>query len=113
MDKYFADYESFTENEISEITAQGITLKNGMYIDFAECAEVWAKVNSLEKSKCVGEREITDWSFTFYTLPKPVMIKFIKKGMLAEFFSKRDTLHRFQYLQNKICEYGYRTFDIS
>lgn len=66
MDKYFADYESFTENEISEITAQGITLKNGMYIDFAECAEVWAKVNSLEKSKCVGEREITDWSFTPY-----------------------------------------------
>ncbi|MBQ9745409.1 MAG: hypothetical protein IJW21_01125, partial [Clostridia bacterium] len=92
---------------------QGIALKNGIYIFFAECAEVWAKLNSLEKSKCVGEREMTGWSFTFYTLPKPVMIKFIKKGRMAEFFSKRDTLHRFHCLQNKICEYGYRTFDMS
>ena len=112
-DNYFADYEAFTENEIFEITEQGIALKNGMYIDFAVCTEVWAEVNSLEKSKCVGEREITDWSFTFYTLPKPIMIKFVEKGILAEFFSKQDILHRFHDLQKKICEHGYRTFDMT
>ena len=29
LDKYFSDYEAFTENEIADIAAQGITLKNG------------------------------------------------------------------------------------
>ena len=111
--KYFSDYEAFTENEILEITSQGISLKNGMYIDFAECAEVWAKVNSLEESKCVGERDIIDGSFTFYTLPKPIMIKFMKKGELAEFFSKNDTRHRFHNLQFKIVECGYQTYDMT
>ena len=111
--KYFSDYEAFTENEILEITSQGISLKNGMYIDFAECAEVWAKVNSPEESKCVGERDIIDGSFTFYTLPKPIMIKFMKKGKLAEFFSKNDTRHRFHNLQFKIVECGYQTYDMT
>lgn len=113
IDKYFSDYEAFTENEIADISAQGITLKNGTYIDFDVCAEVWAKVNSLEKSKCVGEREITDWSFTFYSLPKPIMIKFIEKGRMAELFSKNNTRRRFCNLQLKINELGYKTFDMT
>ena len=115
MDKhqYFSEYEAFTENEILEITAQGISLRNGMYIDFAECAEVWARKNSLEESKCVGEREAADYSFTFYTLPKPIMIKFIPKGKLAEFFSKNNTHERFRALQKKIIECGYNTYDMS
>lgn len=116
-DKYFSDYNAFTENEIHEISAQGIAMKNGMYIDFAECAEVWAKVNSLEESKCVGEcvgeRDSIDGSFTFYTLPKPIMIKFVKKGKLTEFFSPQNTRQRFHNLQFKIVEYGYKSFDVT
>ena len=110
--KYFSDYEAFTENEIFEITAQGISLKNGMYIDFAECTEVWARENSLEESKCVGERDASDYNFTFYTLPKPIMIKFIPKGKLVEFFTNRATYQRFRELQKKIIEFGYRTYDM-
>ncbi|MGM9642221.1 MAG: hypothetical protein ACI3XI_03315 [Eubacteriales bacterium] len=112
-DKYYSDYEAFTENEILEITAQGILLRDGMYIDFAECTEVWAKENSLEESKCVGERDAADYSFTFYSLPKPIMIKFISKGKLAEFFTKRATYRRFRELQKKIIEFGYRTYDMT
>lgn len=112
-DKYFSDYEAFTEHEMLEITAQGIALKNGMYIDFAECAEVWARGNSLEESMCVGERDMIDGSFTFYTLPKPTMIQFIKKGKLAEFFSKNNTRQRFHKLQLKMIEYGFRTYDMT
>ena len=112
-DKYFSDYEVFTENVIFEITAQGITLKNSMFIDFAECAKVWAKVNTLEDSKCVGERDATDYSFTFYALPKPIMIKFIPKGKLVEFFTNHATYRRFRELQKKIIEFGYRTYDMS
>ena len=112
-DKYFSDYEAFTDNEMLEVTSHGIALKNGMYINFAECAEVWAKVNSLKKSKCVGERDATDYSFTFYTLPKPIMIEFIPKGKLSEFFSKKKTYDRFRDLQKKIIECGYRTYDMT
>ena len=102
--KYFSDYEAFTENEIFEITAQGITLKNGMLIDFAECAKVWDKVNSVENIRCVGDRDAADYSFTFYTLPKPIMIKFIPKGKLIEFFTRDATYRRFRALQKKIIE---------
>ena len=112
-DKYFSDYETFTENDMHEITAQGIALKNGMCINFAECVEVWAKVHSLEKAKCVGERDATDYIFTFYTLPKPIMIKFIPKGKLAEFFSKNNAYDRFRDLQKKIIECGNKTYDMS
>ena len=35
-DRYFSEYEAFTENEILEVAAQGIELKNGMYINFAD-----------------------------------------------------------------------------
>ncbi len=113
MDKYFSDYEAFTENEILEITAQGIMLKNGMFIDFAECAEVWDQANSVNGIRCVGDRDALDLSFTFYTLPKPIMIKFISKGKLAEFFSKENTYSRFRDLQKKILEYGYKTYDMT
>ena len=111
--KYLSDYEAFTENEISEVSPKDITLRNGMHIDFIECTKVWAEVNSLEKSTCVGERDIADLSFTFYCLPKPIMIKFIKKGKMYEKFSKRNASYRFHELQNKISEYGFTTFDMS
>ena len=70
-EKYFSNYEAFTENEISEISEYGITLKNGMYIDFDVCASVWAKVNLLKESSCVGERESNDLSFTFIPYLNP------------------------------------------
>ncbi len=112
-EKYFAFYEAFTENEMSHISPKGIALRNGMYIDFIECTKVWAEANALEKTTCVGERDITDLSFTFYSLPKPIMIKFIEKGRLAEIFSKPNAVFRFHDLQNKILEYGFSTFDMS
>jgi hypothetical protein len=112
-EKYFSDYDIYTENEISDISSQGISLKNGNYIDFRECEAVWAKINSFENSKCIGERDICSYSFTFYSMPKPIMIKFIKKSKPAEFFAKEDTRRRFHNLQYKIIDYGYKTFDMS
>lgn len=112
-DTYLADYEAYTENEIAEITDKGIILKNGCRIDFSECADTFKKEHSAEESKCVAERDITDFSFTFYTIPKPTMIKFIEKGKLAELFARKNTRQRFYELQKKIIEFGYKTFDMS
>ena len=111
-DGYFNDYEAFSENEISEITENGIALKNGMYIDFAVCEEVSGKVNRAQNKRCIGEREAADCSFTFYTLPKPIMIKFIPKEKQTELFSENDAQGRFFELQKLIDEFGYKTYDI-
>lgn len=112
-DNYLSDYEVFTESEIVGISAQGIALKNGGYIDFAVCAEVWAKANSVENTACIGDRDISTLCFTFYTLPKPITIQFVKKGRLAEFFSKNNTYQRFHKLQCRIVELGYTTIDMT
>lgn len=110
-DAYFADYEAYTENEIAEVTAKGIILKNGGSIVFAECSETFKIIHSIEENKCVGERDISDFSFMFYTYPKPTMIKYIEKNAFIEFFSKRNTRQRFFELQRKIIEFGYKTYD--
>ncbi len=112
-ESYFADYDSFTENEIAEITRKGISLKNGVFIDFSVCAENFKKANPKSSGKCVGEREITDWSFTFYANPKPIMIIFTPRNKLIEFFSVNDTIKRFHSLQRKINDFGYTTYDMT
>lgn len=111
MDTYFADYEAYSGNDIAEITDKGIILKNGCSIDFSECAETFKIIHSVAESKCIAGRNITDFSFTFYTLPKPTMIKFIEKNAFIELFSKRNTRQRFYELQKKINELGYTTYD--
>ena len=94
-DKYLTDCEVFTGSEIAEISAQGIELKNGMYIDFAVCAEVWAKVNSVENTACIGDRDISALCFTFYSLPKPITIQFVKKEGLQNFAQRRIRMNVF------------------
>ena len=113
MGNYFTSCELFTENDISKIDARGISLKNGMYISFAECAEHWAKMNSCEGSTCIGERDIINFTFTFYALPKPIVIKFIKKRSFFEFFSRCNTRQRFHNLQKSIVQNGYCTYDMT
>ncbi len=111
--EYFSDYEAFTENEISEVTKNGISLRNGMYIDFSVCAENFKKAYPNGSGKCVGEREVADLSFTFYADPKAIMIKFMPRNKLVELFSTNDTLKRFHSLQHKINDFGYTTYDLS
>ena len=113
MSDYFKDYETYSENDIIEITRQGISLKMGRFIVFNECADTYMKAHSTNESKCVGERDVTNNSFTFYTLPKPTMIKFIEKGKLAELLARKNTRQRFFELQKKIIEFGYKTYDES
>lgn len=111
--EYFSDYEAYREDEIAEITSKGISLKNGVFIDFSVCAENFKEANPQSSGKCVGEREISDWSFTFYANPKPIMIKFLPRNKLIEFFSPNNTLKRFHSLQNKVRDYGYTTYDLT
>ena len=108
----FEDYDCYTENEILNINEHGISLKNFVFINFKECAYIFNQVEGGSK-KCIGEREISDLSFTFYTSPKPIMIKFIPKNKFVEHFSKNNTISRFYEVQHQIIKYGYTTQDMS
>ena len=108
---YFNDYDAFTENEISDVTENGIALRNGTFIDFEVCTETWAKTKGVERSMCVGERDAEDLSFTFYSLPKAIMIKFIPVGVFFRHAAKRKAYSRFYALQQEINLRGYTTYD--
>ena len=111
--EYFADYDAFTENEILEVTPNGISLRNGTFIDFSACVQNFQKAYPNYNGRCVGERDITEWSFTFYSNPKPILIQFIAKNRLMEFFSANNTMKRFHSFQFQIYKLGYTTFDMS
>lgn len=108
----FEDYDACTENEIMGINKEGISLQPFRFINFKECAYNFKQTEG-GSGKCVGEHEITDLSFTFYTSPKPIMIKFIEKSKFIESISKKNTIYRFHKLQKQILEYGYCTRDMS
>lgn len=106
------DYDACTENEIVSINETGISLKTFRFINFNECAYNF-KITNGGSGRCVGEREIEDLSFTFYTSPKPIMIKFLPKNRLSEFLSKMNTVSRFHKLHRLLIQYGYSTLDLS
>ena len=110
----FDDYDSYTENEIAGISPNGISLKNMKFINFRECAYNFQQVHG-GKGTCVAERDITGTnpSFGFYTAPKTTHIFFLPKSKIKEFFSKRNTLQRFQDLQKQIESFGFTTYDMS
>ena len=108
----FEDYDACTENEITGICKDGISLKSFDFINFKECAYNFKQTEG-GSGKCVGEREIQNLSFTFYTSPKPIMIKFIEKNIFVEFISKENALSRFNKFQKQILEYGYSTKDLT
>ena len=110
----FDDYDSYTEGDIAGISANGISLKNMTFINFRECAYNFQQIHG-GAGTCVAERDITGTnpSFGFYTAPKTTHIFFLQKSKIKEFFSKRNTLHRFQDLQKQIESFGYSTYDLS
>lgn len=108
----FEVYDACTENEIISISKEGIYLKSFNFINFKECAYNFMQIHG-GSGKCVGEREIEDLSYTFYTSPKPIMIKFFEKSKFWEFLEKENTIFRFHKLQEQILKYGYSTRDMS
>ncbi len=108
----FEDYSCCSEDEIAGISKEGISLISFGFINFKECAYNFKQTEG-GSGTCVGEREITDLSFTFYTSPKPIMIKFIEKNKFIEFIAKENTVSRFHKLQKQMIKFGYTTRDIS
>ncbi len=108
----FDDYDICSEDSITGISAYGISLNSFKFINFKECSHNFCKIHG-GSGKCVGERGMEDLSFSFYTSPKPTVIKFIAKHKLLNFLPKENAVSRFHKLQNEITKYGYSTWDMT
>ena len=108
----FDNYAICPDSNIVRIDEKGITLSADRFISFAECARNFRLEKGGGKT-CVGERDVTDLSFAFYTAPHPTVIKFFPKGKLPLPFAKTKTTSRFLLLQKQIEKYGYSTYDMS
>lgn len=100
--------------QIESINKDGLTVKNGnkfVFISFEECAKNYALENSLKKSRCVAERDITKLIFIFYTEPK-IRLTF-KKRFFIDWLPFKHATSEFRELQKAIISYGYTTYDLS
>ena len=109
---HFEDSCCFSENCISGISKAGISLSTGSFIDFKECARNYKQAKG-GSGNCVGDRDITNLSFTFYTSPKTVTIRFSEKNELIGWISRNNARQRFIKFKNQLADFGYRTFDLS
>lgn len=96
--------------DISGVSENGISFADGRFIDFRECAYRYYKKNG-GGGKCVGERNVTELSFIFYTAPLPTQVFFPAVNPKRRLFRLSSAYKRFYKLQNEICAYGYTTFD--
>ncbi len=100
--------------ETVNINSLGITVKSrktDIEIRFDECAENYAKENSLENSRCVATRDITKLAFTFYTHPKIIVV--FKKRFFKDLLLGKSAVSKFFELQKEINKYGYTSYDLS
>ncbi len=100
----FNDYITLTENDILNISKDGISLRNGNYINFRECVYNFQKVNGTDDN-CIGESDESgsNYSVVFYTSPLTTHVFFVSHGNLSALFAKS----RFNDFKNKIKKYGY------
>ena len=111
-DNYFSDYDAYPETDIAQISENGITLSNGKIISFADCVKNYALYNDTKGQPIVGEREVSDLSFTFYSSPRAVMIKFPEMPCHDGVFAA-SVQQRFYSLQKQLEAFGFYTCDLS
>ncbi len=108
----FEDYNLYSEDSITGISEGGISLNSFEFINFKECSYNFCQING-GSGMCVGEHDIKNLSFSFYTSPKPTVVKFTGKHKFPNLPSKQNSISRFRKLQNEIIKQGYTTRDIT
>lgn len=102
-------------NESSNIVYRD---KEGKFhsVDFDICAENFKKEHKNSSGNCIGERNINEYSFVFYTSGIKIKIVFQKKHVRSLFryhLLSGLKVSRFHSLQNLINSTGYSTYDLS
>lgn len=111
----FAVNRGRQENESSNIIYRD---EEGMLrsVDFDICAENFKKEHNNSSGNCIGERNINESFFVFYTSGIKTKIVFRKNRVSSLFryhFLSGSKVSRFQTLQELINSTGYSTYDLS
>ena len=111
----FAVNRGKQENESSNIVYRD---KEGELhsVDFDICAENFKKEHNSSSGNCIGERNISEYFFVFYTSGIKTKIVFRKKHVSSLFryhLLSGLKASRFQSLKKLINSTGYSTYDLS
>ncbi len=85
-------------------------------VDFDICTENFKKEHNNSSGNCIGERNINEYYYVFYTSGIKTKIVFRKKHVSSLFryhLLSGSKASRFQSLQELINSTGYRTYDLS
>ena len=85
-------------------------------IDFHTCARNYKTEHGYPSDECVGERNMEEAYFLFYT--SGIKTKIVFKGnyvidLFRYHLLKGSKASRFHYLQKLICETNFKTYDLS
>ena len=112
-EKMDLSYYHYWDDQIKEITSEGIFFTDDRSISFSECVEDYSETYHLLNCNCVGERDAAKLMFVFHTSSVSVTLRFRKRSRFAELLSRENARKRFRDLQTRIVELGYSTYDMA
>ena len=95
-------------------TEKGIGLcskETKSFLLLRSCVALANSQHANNTNNCVGSRDITNLSFTFYSSP-PVQIIFTK-GIPSYILTGKTAIQRFHLMEKKLNSFGYHTRDLS
>ena len=109
---YRDDCDIYPDTEIRALTKHSMELPGGRIVDYGLCAENFLRAHG-GSGRCVGTRDVTEPSITFYSAPRPTRIVFTKRSRLLEFFDRENAVNRFRTICRLLEFGGYTTRDES
>ncbi len=103
---------------LKEISKDGAVFKKStkssserVYINFADCIRNFCDEFGGNSQTCVAARDVLNFTFTFYTVPKTVVC--FSKGRRRGLLSNHLAAKRFHALQKRLREFGFTTYDMT
>lgn len=98
------------DSNILDIDEYGISYKDYYdrihFIVFSQCCKNWKTLHPNGSDNCVGERDIVNYNFTFFTDK-------IKTRIIFTSLFKSKRRKKFLRLQEEIISFGFKTYDLS
>ena len=112
MEIRFDDYNAYPDSDVAAVTAEGLRLSTGQFVDYAECAANFYRLYG-GSGKCVGERNVCELSITYYTAPLTTHIVFTEGSWSQKLFRHKSAEERFRTFCKLLADAGYTTMDES
>ena len=95
---------------VREVTADGILMADGCFIDFAVCAANFHRLHTTSSGRCVAERDSECGTVIFFTEPEHTVITFSMKRCI---FRRHGRYRDFRHFVDTVQSFGWRTYDLT